>query len=203
MTVKRLMLGLFGLLSATLLISCEAVFTYSPLKAFQRNPANMTPAQQVTYAEQALQSGDSATMKTAYEAIKNSTDPQTNLLAGELAFGASGASEALTKALAEVASGASVSSLQSTLDTVDINLATQGAQNIVKASAGGATVSDSQYAIASASYAVAAAQQAGGFDKLANVTASTDPGYADLQQAKSLLSNITSSDLTSTLQSIY
>lgn len=202
MRMKRLMLGLVGVLTAALLVSCEAVFTFSPLKSFQRNPANMTPAQQVAYAEQALQSGDPATMKAAYDTIKNSTNPQTNLLAGELAFGASGASDALTKALADVASGASISSLQTELNTVDINLATQGAQSIMKASAGGATVSDSQYAIASASYAVAAAQQAGGFDKLSTLT-SGDPGYADLQQAKNLVSSITSPDLTSTLQSIY
>lgn len=202
MSVRRFMLGLFGVLAAALLVSCQAVFTFSPLKSFQRNPANMTPAQQVAYAEEALQSGDPATMKTAYDVIKNSTSPQTNLLAGELAFGASGASDALTKALADVASGASVSSLQTTLNTVDINLAVQGAQNILKASAGGATVNDSQYAIASASYAVAAAQQAGGFDQLATLT-SGDPGYADLQTAQSLVSNIQSPDLTSTLQSIY
>lgn len=161
----------------------------------------MTSAQKVAYAQQALQSGNTAAMKKAYDAIKGSTDPQTNLLAGELAFSASGASNALTQALGDVASGASLSSVQSTLNSVDINLAVDGAKNIQAASAGKASVSDTQYAVASAAYVVAAAQQAGGFDKLSSLT-SSDPGYSDLQQAQSLAKNITSPELASALQSI-
>ncbi|HUX21499.1 MAG TPA: hypothetical protein VMW69_09675 [Spirochaetia bacterium] len=190
------------LLAATLMVSCQAVFTYSPLKGLQRNPANMSPSQQVAYAQNALASGDPTAMKAAYDAIKSSTDPSTNLLAGELAFGASGATSALTQALADVASGGSLTDVQALLNSVDTSLVAEGAQNIINADNGGVAVSDSQYAIASASLAASAAKQAGGFSNLASLT-SSDPGYADLQQAKDLASKITSSDLTSVLQSIY
>ena len=202
MRIKKIALIAGGLLVAVLLISCQAVFTYSPLKAFQRNPANMTPEQKVAYAQQALASGDPAAMKSAYDAIKNSTDPATNLLAGELAFGASGATTALTQVLAEVASGGSLSNVQTVLNSVDTSLVTSGAQNIVNADNGGVAVTDSQYAIASAALAASAAKQAGGFSNLSTLT-SGDPGYADLQQAKDLAAKITSPDLTSVLQSIY
>jgi hypothetical protein len=200
---KRLIeLAAGGLLAAALMVSCQAVFTYSPLKGLQRNPANMSPSQQVAYAQNALASGDPAAMKQAYEAIKNSTDPSTNLLAGELAFGASGATDALTQALADVASGGSLTDVQALLKTVDTNLVAAGAQNIINAENGGVAVSDSQYAIASASLAASAASQAGGFSNLASLT-SSDPGYSDLQKAKDLASKISSPDLTSVLQSIY
>lgn len=75
-------------------------------------------------------------------------------------------------------------------------------QNIINADSGGASVTDSQYAIASAALAASAAKQAGGFTNLSTLTAS-DPGYATLQQAKDLASKISSPDLTSVLQSIY
>ncbi len=203
MSVKRVMIGFSGLMLAVMLSSCQAVFTFSPLASFQRNPATMTAAQQITYAQQALATGDPSTMKAAYDAIKSSTDPEVNLLAGQLAFGASGATDALTQALADVASGGSLPSINTVLQNVDITLATAGAVNIQNASSGGATVTDSQYAIASAAYIVVAAQQAGGFSQLASLTSATQPAYNNLQSAKSLVNNIQSPDLTSTIQSFY
>ena len=89
------------------------------------------------------------------------------------------------------------------LNNVDTTLAVSGAQNIVNAAAGGAPVSDSQYAIAAAAYIVSAAQAAGGFDKLSGLT--SGPGSSDLAEAKTLVSNIqaTNSSLATTIQSFY
>lgn len=198
-------IGACVLAFAFVLSSCEQVFTFSPLKAFQRNPSQMSAAQKVTYAQDALASGDPATMKEAYNAISadatnNPKDGSLNLLAGQLAFGASGATSALTQALADVASGASLSTLQTVANSVDINLVTDGAKNIVNADNAGQPVTDSQYAIASAALVVAAAQQAGGYQQLTTSNYS-GPGSTDLQQAKDLASKITSSpELTSALQ---
>jgi hypothetical protein len=198
--MNKLRIGLTTIAAFALLASCEAVFTFSPLEGLARDPSQLSPQQKVEYAQEALASGDTAAMKKAYDAIKGSKDPSTNVLAGELAFGASGASGALTKALAVIAGGGDESSLDSILDSVDLSLATAGAQNIVSADAGGADVTDSQYAIAASAYALSAANAAGGFENFP--LSSGDPGYADYEQAQQLADKVSSSDLSSALQSI-
>ena len=45
---------------------CQAVFTFSPFSAFQRDPAKLPPEQQIAWAEGALASGDTASMAEAY-----------------------------------------------------------------------------------------------------------------------------------------
>ncbi len=69
---------LLVLLAAALaaLVGCQAMFTYSPLKGLQRPPSSMTPAQRLTYAQDALASGDTAAMTAAYQAIMN--DPSAD-----------------------------------------------------------------------------------------------------------------------------
>ena len=73
----------------TLLVaSCENVFTTSLFSFLQRDPSQLSPEQQIAFGEDALASGDPAKMAEAYEVLKDSDDPQTQLLAADLALGA-------------------------------------------------------------------------------------------------------------------
>jgi len=192
--------------------SCQQVFTYSPLKAFQRSPTSMSPQQKVEYAQEALASGDTSAMKQAFDAIKDSTDPQTNLLASQLAFGASGATQVFNQVLGALASGSSssqdVADLSSTVQTainnVDVNLAAEGAQQLADAAAGGAAVTDEQYAVAAASLVASAVKQSGDSltDFLNNPPASGTAAGDTLAEAQSLASNIQSSDVTQLLSTL-
>ncbi len=98
MAGKEVRKGLFlllGVLSVLLISSCEAIFTYSPVSFLQRDPANMSTAQKVSYAEEALSSGNKDAMLKAYESIKdlaskNPKDVELNMLAAKLAVELSG-----------------------------------------------------------------------------------------------------------------
>ncbi|HET6451502.1 MAG TPA: hypothetical protein VFI08_09330, partial [Spirochaetia bacterium] len=79
-----------GAAAVILLAGCQAIFTYSPLSGLKQNPADMTPAQRLTYAQDALASGDTATMKTAYDAIKNDTSGDAQYTAAQLGIEISG-----------------------------------------------------------------------------------------------------------------
>jgi hypothetical protein len=83
-----------------LLAGCQAVFTYSPLSFLQRDPANLPPEQQVSWAEQALASGDPQAMAQAYELVKD--DPDQAYLAASLAAELSGVTQALADAIADL-----------------------------------------------------------------------------------------------------
>jgi hypothetical protein len=93
------------LLLMLFLVSCEMMFTTSPVAFLQRNAADLSPEQQVAFGRDALASGDEATMAEAYEALKETDDPETQVLAAELALGAAGLETALTEALGELSGG--------------------------------------------------------------------------------------------------
>lgn len=115
----RLLKGvLYTVLLAVLLGSCEQIFTYSPLSWAQRDPADLPDAQKIAYAENILGSGDPDAMADAYEAIKDSSDPDVQYLASQLAIGASGLNEAATEIL-ESLDTIDETTLQSILDEVD------------------------------------------------------------------------------------
>ena len=71
-----------ALLCAAVLVfgGCQAIFTYSPLTGLQTPPSSMTPAQRLTYAQDALASGDQSAMLKAYDAIKNDTGAQSQYI---------------------------------------------------------------------------------------------------------------------------
>jgi len=83
------------------LAACQALFTYTPLTGLQRSPATMTPAQQITYAQDALASGDKAAMTTAYDAIKDDTSTTASYTAAQLAVEISGVPALLVKAISD------------------------------------------------------------------------------------------------------
>ncbi len=86
-------------------ISCEQFFTYSVMSWAQRDPSNLPEAQRIAYAQSVLGSGDQKAMSDAYDAIKDNTDPDVQLLASKLAIGASGINEAVEQALNDLESG--------------------------------------------------------------------------------------------------
>jgi len=112
--------ALFVVLLILLLGSCEQMFTFSPLSWAQRDPSNLSDAQKIAYAEGVLGSGDTDAMADAYNAIKDSSDPDVQYLASQLAVGASGLNEAVQDALAdfdEIESGSA--SINDYLNTIN------------------------------------------------------------------------------------
>jgi hypothetical protein len=92
-TERRNPVRLVAVLLATgllMLAGCEAVFTFSPFTALQRKPADLTPEQRVTYAQDALASGDPAAMQTALEAIKDDTSIAAVYISAQLEIELSG-----------------------------------------------------------------------------------------------------------------
>jgi hypothetical protein len=138
---------LLVLLSAAVLAfgGCQAMFTYSPLSGLQRPPSSMTPAQRLTYAQDALASGDTAAMKSAYDAIKNDTSAGAQYTAAQLGIELSGVPTLLVK----VASDPSTVTAQlNTINTfitdnnLDPNFMVAAAAQLSAAKAAGAVLSD-------------------------------------------------------------
>ena len=104
--MKKISIIIIVVAAFLLLSSCQQIFTYSALESWaQRDPSGLSDEQQVAYAESALASGDSEAIAAAYLAIAGSDDPDTNLLASELAFAGSGVSDAIGDAAALLESG--------------------------------------------------------------------------------------------------
>ena len=86
-----------GTAAVLLFGGCQAIFTYSPLTGLQTPPSSMTPAQRLTYAQDALASGDQSAMKTAYNAIKNDTSADAQYMTAQLGIELSGVPTLLVK----------------------------------------------------------------------------------------------------------
>ena len=89
------------LLAAGLLLlgGCEAIFTSSPFTALQRNPSSLSPEQQITYAQDALASGDKTAMQAAYDTLKSETSSTAVYMTAELGIELSGVPTLLTAAI--------------------------------------------------------------------------------------------------------
>lgn len=110
---------LLVLLSAAALVfgGCQAIFTYSPLSGLQRPPSGMTPGQRLTYAQEALASGDAAAMKSAYDAIKNDTGAAAQYMTAQLGIELSGIPTVLRDAASDT------SNLTNDLDEINTFIA--------------------------------------------------------------------------------
>ena len=64
---------------AILFGACERVFTVAPLSFLQRDPANLSNEQLIAYAEDALAAGDRDAMLAAYNLLRTTTDPATQV----------------------------------------------------------------------------------------------------------------------------
>jgi hypothetical protein len=158
-----------GLLLVVFLFSCEAVFTSNLFEWAQRDPSNMSTAQKTTYAKDALASGDRDAMGKAYDALKDTTDPQLMPLAAELALGAAGVTDALVNLLGEVAAGSEEDQIKASLEKAlesfsdgDLALIEEASQLILDAEAAGGSVSADQYFTAGLGLLVVALNDAGG-----------------------------------------
>ncbi len=143
------------LFSLLLLVSCQQVFTYSPLSWAQRDPSTLSEAQKIVYAEEALASGDIAAVKAAYEALKASTDPDTQVLVSQLAMSASGINEAIADALSNQIFDASA------VAGIDSTWLINAEASMYKADSGGADITSDEYLTVAAGLVVLAAQSNG------------------------------------------
>ena len=192
---KTIILGaaLCGLL---VFVSCQAVFTYSPVVFLERDLANLSDEQQVERAEDVLVSGDSQAIADAYTAIAaqidaGDTTPELSLLAADLAFAASGINDVVANVLGdpEVLSSATAEDVETLLEDLDLSLIDAGADYVRSASeVEGAEISDTQYIIAGATLMMSAADEAGGFEIFETEPSEGDAGYDEFTEAMDFLS---------------
>lgn len=159
---KQRGIGFFSLIPALLVITlilllfpgCEQVFTTSPVAFLARDPSSLPEEQQVSYAQQALASGDQATLQEAYAAIASSTDPDVQYLASQVAIGASGINEAIQSIDISDPSSIDTAAL---LGSLDAEYLTNAGDKLAAAGAAGVAVSDEDYVVAAASLILAGA----------------------------------------------
>jgi hypothetical protein len=183
----RITLAAFAVL--LLAVSCESVFTTSPLAFLQRDPANLSPAEQVTYGEDALASGDPEKMGEAYAALKDTDDPDTQLLAADLALGAAELEASVAEAVADLSAGGDPETvLEETLSgfSQDDLERLAGAADLIDAADDSVQPTAEQYAFAAVGLIAVAADEAGDVNSLDSLSAG-DPGYDQVQQAQSFL----------------
>jgi hypothetical protein len=89
-----------AVLLALVLAGCQDMFTTSLFSFMQRDPADLPPAQQVAWAEQALASGDPDAMAKAFAMLED--NPNQTYLAASLAAELSGVPQALAQAVADM-----------------------------------------------------------------------------------------------------
>jgi hypothetical protein len=176
------------LVTALLLVlsSCENLFTTSPFAFLQRDPSTLSDAQKQQFALDALASGDEETMAAAYEALKDTTDPATQLLAADLALGASGLEGAVTETVAALSGGADVTTtLDETLAGFSAEDLTrfQEAADLVNAADDSVQPTAEQYAFAAIGMLAVAAEAAGGVGSVDP----SDPGQPAAAEAEALI----------------
>jgi len=155
-----------------LLAGCQAMFTYSPLSGLQRPPSSLTPAQRLTYAQDALASGNTSDMKAAYDAIKNDTSSAAQYTTAQLGIQLSGVPQVLIQIATDP------STVTSQLNTVDQFITDHNLQpsyiiaaagQLSAAAAAGAALTTMDYAMGAMGLLLAAA--------LADSTALGTPSY--------------------------
>lgn len=168
--MKRLSLFTMIILFFGVLFSCQQIFTYSPLSWAQRDPANLPDAQKIAYAEEALASGDPAAVEAAYDALKDSTDPDTQALVSQLAVSASGLDDAIAEAVATMTFDPAV------INTIDGTWLDDAETAMLAADTGGADITPEEYLTVAAAIIVIDAQDNHGNDITAvDLTSPTAP----------------------------
>ena len=182
--------GIAAIVVLLALASCENVFTTSPLSFLQRDAANLSPEQQIQFANDALASGDEDTMAEAYNVLKDSDDPETQILASELALGAAGLQSAVTAALGDISGGGDTGTvLEETLagfTAEDFALMSEAAA-LLDAADGTVTPTPEQYAFAAIGLMAVAVEENGGSTTGLDAVGPGDPGYEETQQAEAFL----------------
>ncbi len=189
--MKNIKFIVLSVIAVIVFASCQQIFTYSPLTWAQRDPASLPAAQQVTYAESILTSGDTAAIADAYAVIDNlvSADPtnvELQLLAADLAIGGSGISDAIgTLDLNNLDT-----SIETVLSTIDLTLVAASADHVIAAEALDATaISAEQYLNTGLILLAQAADESGDFTTLNTITigGTVEAGEATLIQAQDFI----------------
>lgn len=181
------------LVAATIFIysSCQQIFTYSALEWAQRDPADLPPEQQISYAESILSSGDTDAMADAYAVINDLLDDDPNnvdliLLAADLAIGGSGIADAIANLDLENLD----TSVETILADIDLDLVAAAAAHIVDAEALDPTaISTDQYLNTGLILLAQAADEAGDFASLSTINDTVLPAWTTLVQANGFISN--------------
>jgi hypothetical protein len=174
---------LLVLLPAAVLVfgGCQAIFTYSPVSGLQRLPSSMTPGQRLTYAQDALASGDTAAMKSAYDAIKNDTSAAAEYTTAQLGIELSGVPALLVKVAGDP------STLTAQLDTInafitdnnlDPNYMVAAAAQLAAAQSSGVTLSDMDMAMGAMGIMLGGAQVLNGNWDFTGLGTSGSPAQA-------------------------
>ncbi len=178
--------------AATLVLTgCELVFTTSPLAFLQRDPSKMSTEQQITYAQNALASGDRDAMAKAFQSLKGSSNPEVQLLAVDLAVGAAGVEGTLIGLIADL--GADDGNETAVLDAAVASFSAADLALIAEAAALLDSADDSltptpeQYVFVAVGLIAIAAQSSGGVGELDGTTAEQQQAEAFLQLAYDLL----------------
>jgi hypothetical protein len=161
--------GIILLASFLVFAGCQAIFTYSPLTGLQRSPSDMTPAQRLTYAQDALASGDPSAMQKAYDALKSDPSSTAQYTTAQLGIQLSG----VPNVLIQIASNPS--SVTTQLNTIDAYIAAHNlnpvlmvaaAGQLAAAQAAGATLSNMDMAMGAMGYMLGGANtlHAGNWD---------------------------------------
>lgn len=144
---------IFLILLTLVTVSCEQIFTYSPVTFAQRDPADLPDAQKVAYAQNILGSGASQEdLTAAYEAIADSSDPEVQLLASQVAVAASGINEAAATILESIDT-IDDTTLEGILDTIDNDMLSNAIDSMDAAQADSSTkenISSEDYLITAA-----------------------------------------------------
>ena len=155
------------------LASCQAVFTFSPLSFLQRDPAALSEAQQLEYAQTALESGDAEAIQAAYDAIReaalSSDDPLLQYTAAQLALELSGVGDVFTGLLGSLGEGDAAGGLELSADVfaaLDMDLLAEAAGLLEGAEADGASLTATDYFVGAVGLVVAGA---GSEDILADI----------------------------------
>ena len=126
---------LWVVLALVTLAGCQDIFTYTPLKGFQRDPSSLSSEQRLEYAQNALASGDKSTMRDAYDAIKTDTSPDAVHLTAELGIELSGVpgliNDAVTDESAVTGSGTTIADYINSHEGLDPLLIIDAGQSMV------------------------------------------------------------------------
>lgn len=189
--MKKLTVVVLVAVSIFTYTSCQQIFTYSTLEWAQRDPANLPPAQQISYAENILSSGDTEAMADAYAVIDNLliSDPNNvdlQLLAADLAIGGSG----ITDAIANLDLENLDTSVETILAGIDLDLVAASASHVEAAALlDPDAVSPEQYLNTGLILLAQAANEAGGFAALNTIVIGVpvEPGEATLIKSQDFI----------------
>ena len=191
--MKRIKFIVLAVITILIYTSCQQLFTYSALEWAQRDPSDLPPAQQISYAKSILSSGDTAAMADAYAVINDlvTEDPdnvELQLLAADLAIGGSG----ITDAIANLDLDNLDTSVETVLASIDLTFVAASAAHIETAAAlNPEAVSSEQYLNTGLILLAQAAEEAvlgfAGLSTITNGGAPSDAGWSTLVKANEFI----------------